>query len=156
MIATWLGGKLSGLIIFAVACTAPFLLIFWIWEAVELHGVVLPLPSGFPLYGPWEFVHGAIPDRIAAEKARDQALKDLGLAQGNEVMLKKGLAMCRASIDGLAAAGKAREDNAQAKVDALLAQMKHYKDRIAALMQIKPTDEKCPVVDQIFTVGAGP
>lgn len=158
MIEGWLAGKLSGIIIFAVACTAPFLLVFWIWEAVELHGIEIPLP----LFGHIELVHGAIADKVMAEQARDKAnaardkaLADLVTSQGNEATLKAGLKTCNDSVADLKKKGEAQQAKAQAAVDAALKAQKGMQSRIAALESIKPTDEKCAVVDQIFTVGGG-
>lgn len=138
------------------ACLMPVCAVGWVWEGVSLHGIAIPAPSGFPLYGPWRLVDGAISARDAAFKERDQAFHDRDIYKNNADQLDKGLTRCNAGVTGLAEARKTLEKAAQALVDQRLAEQKKFNDRMAAVDRIKPTDEKCPVVDQIFSTGFGP
>ena len=141
MIAGWLAGKLSGILIFCVACTAPFLLIGCIVFAVQLHGI--------SLFG-WHIVDGAIHGREIAEQARDDALKDLGIAHGNITNLESGLAQCNASVDKLAANGARMVSVAQQMIDTANGLRGSLAANVAAIRGIKSTDEKCPVADTII------
>jgi hypothetical protein len=116
MIEGWLAGKLSGLIIFVVACTAPLFAVVAGYEAVHLHGISIPVP----IIGRVELVHGAIADRLMAEQARDAALKarDLALAnlkvsRANQQKLSAALNTANASIAALGE--KSKQDTAAAE-----------------------------------------
>ncbi len=160
MVQTWLAGKISGIAIFVLACLMPICAVGWAWEGVALHGLSVPAPSGFPLYGPYVLVDGAIGARdraIAARQValgeRDAARKDRDRWKGNAQRLGAGLDRCNDSVTDLAVKGKAREAAAQAKVDGLLAKMQGYRNRIAALDRIQPSNAVCPSVDNIFRTG---
>jgi hypothetical protein len=116
-VVTWLTGKLSGLIIFVVACSAPLFAVAAGYEAVKLHGISVPLP----IVGRIELVHGAIADKLMADQARDQALKERDLARtnlrtarANEQKLTAALDTANASIVGLGE--KSRQDTAAAQL----------------------------------------
>lgn len=113
MIEGWLAGKLSGIIIFCVACMAPIFLVAWIWEAVALHGIEIP----FPIFGPFHLVDGAIHARELAEHVRDKALADLKTCHTNTDTLTAALNKSNASIEDL----HRQSDMATAAADARLA-----------------------------------
>lgn len=149
MIASWLAGKLSGIIIFCMACLMPICAIGWAVEGVELHGIHIP----FPIWGPINLVDGAIGARDAAVTARNKALSDLGTARGNESRLSAGLDQCNASVEKLGAAGKLMVSTAQDMIDKAAALQKSNAAGLAAMAAIKSTDEKCPVALSILQAG---
>lgn len=144
VIAEWLAGKVSGLIIFGLACAAPILLIGCIWLNVELNGIAL---------GSWHIVDGAIHKKELAEKDRDQARSDLATARVNVATLDAGLTRCNASVAALKVAGDQRVKDAQQKVDQANSRRRSVEASIAAIRAVKSTGEKCPAVDEIIMRG---
>ena len=151
MIATWLAGKLSGLIIFVIACTAPFLLVGFLWEAIALHGIEIP----FPIWGPFHLVVGALHARDLAYQARDKALRDLGISQGNVTRLQAGINICNASVDTMKTEGDKRAKAAQDQIDAAVKLAKQLGANLSAVAAIKSSAEACPVADAILHAGFG-
>ena len=156
MIAGWLAGKLSGIIIFVMACLMPITAIGWGYEAVKLHGIGFTGPFGIHVV----LAHGAILDRdnaikdkATAETARDAALRDLATAHKSISNLEGGLGQCNDSIAKLAKTGNAIQD-AASKLAALAAKgQDQLKGNLAAVQAIQSTAEKCPAADAIVTRG---
>lgn len=135
-VITWLTGKLSGIIIFVLACSAPVFAVAAGYEAVKLHGISIPLP----IVGRIELVHGAVADRLMAEQARDQALKDRDLARNNlqtaranEQKLTAALNSANASIAALGEKSKQDTASAEAKLAQERAKGQALAARLASL-----------------------
>lgn len=157
----WIFAKMAAAWVKALVVVAailmPVCLTGWVWEGVSLHGVAIPAPKGFPLYGPWEIVHGALDDTKAAQAARALAEKDRDGWKKAAAQYQSGLNICSAHVAGLGEAAKTWQAAAQKMVDEAIARFKtDYLKRAAAINKIKTTDEKCPMVDQIFSVGVAP
>lgn len=157
MIETWLAQKAVRIAILVAALLCPFAILGCSIETLKLHGIAIPAPSGFPLYGPWELVHGAIADRDAAFRARDAAvvqrdlaLHDRDVARGNQGRLQAGLNVCNASVTGLQKAAQAWQDRASAAVADAEARRRALDRARAAVAGIRSSNEMCPVADQIL------
>jgi len=138
MIATWLAGKLSGLIIFLIACLSIILVPVSAIQTVRLNGI--------SVFG-WYAVHGYKPMWEADER-------DLVTLRDNQQTLKTGLNACNAGVDATKAAGNAMRDAANALIAAAAANANSLKGNIAAIAAVKasPT-ETCPVADSIIKKG---
>ncbi len=141
MIAGWLAGKLSGIIIFCIACAAIPLAIIAGVQTVRLDGFTF-------LW--WHIVEGAIPARDAAIKARDRALTDLGTCHANVAGLEDKIAIQNGKIADL---GKESAD-AKAKADAAYAALadarKSNAAKIAQIMAAKPGPDQCKSADDLI------
>lgn len=137
MIAAWLAGKVSGIIIFCVACLSVVLLPAVIIQTVRINGI--------SVFG-WYAVDGYKP-MLAAEKAKATIL------ESNQITLKSAVTACNSSIDLYAQAGKRMEAAAKQYADAAKALEDQLKTNIAAIRSIKSTDEKCPTADVILRAG---
>lgn len=137
MIAAWLAGKVSGIIIFCLACLGVILIPAMIVQTVRINGV--------SVFG-WYAIQGYKPLYEADEKA-------LTTLRGNNAALDHGLTVCNGSIDALKIAG----DHLAASTNALIQEMEKNNatllTNIAALKRIKSSEEKCPVADTILTAG---
>lgn len=137
MIAAWLAGKVSGLIIFCLACLGVLLIPAMIVQTVRINGV--------SVFG-WYAIQGYKPMYEADER-------DLATLRGNNAALTNGLNTCNGSIDALKLAG----EHLAASTNAIIAQMEKNNaallTNIAALKAIKSSEEKCPVADSILTRG---
>lgn len=158
MIATWLAGKISGLIIFCIACLAPILLVGWIWEAVLLHGIGFTVP----VFG-WHvtLAHGAIEDRDNAFRARDDALGKLKISESN-------LATCRGNEGRLQSAINVQNDHVKALADetaaanaraaAALAKAKQSREKAETtatqILNTKPGADLCQSADALILENA--
>lgn len=141
MIATWLAGKLSGIIIFCLACAAIPLAIVAGVQTVRL--------DGFTLFW-WHVVDGAIPARDAALKARDKALMDLGTCHGNVTTLEANIGIQNGKIADMgkqSAADRAASDAAYA---ALASQRKTNASKIAQILATKPGADQCASADNLI------
>lgn len=137
MIATWLAGKVSGIIIFAIACLSIILLPVAIVQTIRINGVS---------FLGWYAIDGYKP---LYEKFKDEN----GTLRSNNAALDHGLNTCNASVDGIAKAGKALTDATSALVSQLRAENARLASNIAAIKGIKSTNEQCPVADAILTRG---
>lgn len=137
MIATWLAGKVSGIIIFLIACLSIVLIPAVIVQTVRLNGI--------SVFG-WYAVDGYKP-------MYEKLLFKDNILLGNVSALQGGLDRCNVSVTGLAAAGKTMTAAAQALVDARLKEQEAFGKAISKVGAIKPTDAKCPSVDNIFNTG---
>ena len=138
MIATWLTGKVSGLIIFCIACISIILLPIAVIQTVRI--------NGFAPFG-WFTVFDGYKPQL------ELALKENVTLRSNNSALDHGLQTCNASVDGIAKAGKALTDATNALVAQLWAENVQLAANIAAIKGIKSTNEKCPVADSIITRG---
>lgn len=113
----WIAAKLAGstakIVVIVMALFMPVCALGWAWEGVSLHGIEIP----FPFFGPFHLVDGAIHGRELAEKARDKALGDLVIANGNTDRVRAALDESNASIASL----KAESDQRTAAANAALA-----------------------------------
>ena len=137
MIATWLAGKTSGIIIFAIACLSIILLPIAAIQTVRINGVS---------FLGWYVIDGYKP-------LYEKYLNENTTLRSNNSALDHGLQTCNASVDGIAKAGQVLT----AATNALIAQLKadnaHLAANISAIKGIKSTNEKCPVADSIITRG---
>lgn len=157
MIETWLAQKAVRIAILVAALLCPLAMIGCTVETVKLHGIAIPAPSGFPLYGPWELVHGAIADRDAAVRAqksaetqRDLALHDRTVARANQARLQTGLDVCNASVTGLQKTAQAWQEKARKAVAAAAAKGRELDRNRAALRSVPVGDETCPLFDTLL------
>ncbi len=137
MIAAWLAGKASGMIIFCVACLSVILLPMVIVQTVRIDGLDL---------GGWYAVKGYKP-------LYEGLLIENGTLRNNNDVLDRGLKTCNASVDGIAAAGKALTNATAALIAQARAGSQQLVSNAAAIKAIKSTNEKCPVADAILTRG---
>ena len=137
MIATWLAGKLSGIIIFCIACLSIILIPAVIVQTVRINGI--------SFFG-WYAVDGYKP-----MFERDE--KDLVTYRNNQAALQNGLNICNTSVDNIAKAGKMMTDIAQELADQAKQSAEQLRGNISALQSIKSSDEKCPVADFIIQRG---
>lgn len=156
MIAGWLAGKLSGIIIFCIACLAPITAIGWGYEAVKLHGIGFDGPFGIHVV----LAHGAILDRdnaikdkMTAEADRDRYKKDLDTAHKSIGNLQGGLTQCNGSVDKLHDTGTAITAAANKLVIQAAKGQDQLKGNLAAIAAIQSTGEKCPAADAILSRG---
>lgn len=137
MIAAWLSGKISGLIIFCLACLSVVLLPMLVVQTVRI--------DGFDLAG-WYVVKGFRPLYLQDEN-------DLKTLRTNQDTLKAGIATCNGSVDALKKIGDARVADAQSKIAAAEGRALSLQAIIIKLENIKSTNEVCPVADQILRAG---
>lgn len=141
MIAGWLAGKISGLIIFAIACLSIPLAIAAGIQTVRLDGI--------SLFG-WHLVDGAIYAEQQAEHARDRALQDLGVCHTNVKTLQASIDLQNGHIkdlgDKTAAAG--------AKADAALKDAATKSQQLTQLAQkilaAKAGADQCKSADALI------
>lgn len=137
MIASWLAGKASGIIIFCIACLSVVLLPMVVVQTVRIDGLDL---------GGWYAVEGYKP-------LYERSLTELVTLRGNNAALDHGLQTCNASVDALKIAGDLLTRNAQ-KLIAIAGQMQSRLDgNAAAVHAMKSSDAKCPTVDAIIGRG---
>lgn len=139
-----LTGKISGIIIFCIACLSIILLPIAIVQTVRLNGVT---------FLGWHIVDGAIAARDIAYQARDKAESDLRTSQGNQTRLEAGLKQCNGSIDNLAKTGVAITAAADKLIAAAAKGQTVIKGNIDAIRAIQSTGEKCPAADAILSRG---
>lgn len=137
MIAGWLAGKASGIIIFCVACLSVVLLPMVIVQTVRIDGLDL---------GGWYAVQGYKPQL-------ERAQTDLATLHANNAALDHGLNTCNASVDALKKAGDIFTANAQKLIDAANGMASRANTNAAAVAAIKATDAKCPSADAIIGRG---
>lgn len=137
MIEGWLAGKLSGIIIFAVACLSVILLPMVVVQTVRIDGLDL---------GGWYAVDGYKP-------LYERALTELVTLRGNNHALEHGLETCNASVDALKKAGDTMTANAQALIAAANGLQPPLAAAAAAVRAMKSSNEKCPVADAIISRG---
>jgi hypothetical protein len=141
MIAGWLAGKVSGLIIFCVACLAIPLAIGLGIQTVRLDGV--------SLFG-WHVIDGALYEKQQAVQARDLALKNYGICQGNEQKLNASIIEQNAKILIL---GRATA-NAQAAADEALKAAQTRTTQLQAaearILAAKPGADQCKSADTLI------
>ena len=137
MIAGWLAGKVSGIIIFCVACLSVVLLPMLIVQTIRIDGLDL---AG------WYVVKGYKPLYEAVSRNND-------ILKANQVTLQAGLDTCNASVKAAKLAGDKRVSAAQA----LIAEANKKRDKddatIAAMRRILSSKEVCAVADTIITTG---
>lgn len=140
-------------LVIVAALMMPVCLVSCVTETVKLHGISVPVPGGFPLYGPWELVHGALLDTKLAQAAQATAERQRDGWKAEYGKMKGGLETCNASVAALGKAGQTWQAAAQAMVDAALKRQRAYLDAMARVNGIAATDAKCPTVDAIFNAG---
>lgn len=141
MIATWLTGKLSGIIIFVLACLSIPLGIAAGVQTVRLDGI--------SLFG-WHLIDGAIYAEQQAESARDAALKDLGTCQSNERTLQASIAMQNGAIHDLGIKTTEAEAKANAALDDVAAKSKQMAALEQKIMAAKPGADQCKSADALI------
>lgn len=139
MIAGWLAGKVSGIIIFILACLSIPLFIGMTVQAVRIDGLDL---------GGWYAVKG-----YKALYAADEA--NLVTLRSNQAVLSDGLKTCNASVDALSTAGKRMSDAADRLVAAAAPLLNQSQRAAAAVAAIKATGATCPSVSAIIATGFG-
>lgn len=137
MIAAWLAGKASGIIIFCVACLSVILLPMLVVQTVRIDGLDL---------GGWYAVKGYKP-------LYEAALVDANTLRSNNAALDHGLNTCNASVDTLKKVGDALAANAQKLIDAANKLASRANSNAAAVAAIKSTDAKCPSASAIIDRG---
>lgn len=137
MISSWLAGKISGIIIFCVACLSVILLPMMVVQTVRIDGLDL---------GGWYAVKGYKP-------LYEAALVDVTTLRGNNAALDHGLSTCNASVDALKKAGDLFTANAQKLIDAANGLASRANANAAAVHAIKATDAKCPSAGAIIDRG---
>lgn len=137
MIAAWLAGKLSSIIIFAIACLSIVLLPVAIIQTVRINGI--------SLLG-WYAIDGYKPlyEKLSTENATLLA---------NQSALRDGLHTCNASVDAIKKAGDLLTLAAQRLADQARKGQGQLDANAAAVRAIKSSDEKCPVADAILRRG---
>lgn len=137
MIEGWLAGKLSGLVIFAVACLSVVLIPAVVVQTVRI--------DGLDIFG-WYAVDGYRPLYL-------QAKIDLTTLRGNNRTLEAGITTCNASVDALKRAGDARLADAQRQVEEAATHAADLQRDIARLRAVKSSQEVCPNADMILRAG---
>lgn len=137
MIAGWLAGKISGIIIFLIACLSIVLLPAVVIQTVRINGI--------SVFG-WYAVSGYKPLYEADER-------DLVTLRGNQRELQRGLDTCNASVTSLKTASDALNKATQALIEQRLKEAEQFQSRINAVQAIKSTGAKCPSVDNVFQTG---
>jgi len=138
-IAEILAKKLWGILIFCFACIGIVTLPVSVVQSIRLNGM--------SLLG-WEISEGYRPMALRLERENIKLV-------ANNLVISNGLDKCNIGVKSLETARVALQSAAQDLVDERLRLQKEYRDRIARVNAIKPTDAKCPSVDNIFAVGFG-
>lgn len=139
MIAEILAKKIWGILIFCIACLSIVLIPAIIIQSVRL--------NGFSILG-WEWSEGYRPLALRLERENTKLV-------ANNLVISNGLDKCNLGVVELAKARKDFQTEAQNLVNERLRLQQEYRDRISRVNAIKPTDAKCPSVDNIFNVGFG-
>lgn len=137
MIAGWLANKALGMLIFCIACLAPFLLVGMIVQTVRIDGLDL---------GGLYLVQGYKAEAASAEH-------DLDTLRSNQASLRHGLDVCNTSVDSIAKAAGMMTANAKALIDAAAPLRSAAAGAVKVINAIKSTRETCPTADSIFTEG---
>jgi hypothetical protein len=138
VIAGWLAGKASGIIIFCIACLSIILLPVAVIQTVRI--------NGFAPFG-WFTVFEGYKPKL------ELTLKENATLRSNNAALDNGLKTCNASVDGIAIAGKALTDATNTIVAQKKRERAQLASNIAAMKGVKSSNEKCPVADSIITRG---
>lgn len=139
MIASWLSGKISIVVLFAVACLSVILLPALVVQSVRL--------NGFSILG-WEWSEGYRPIALRLERENSKLV-------ANNLVISNGLDKCNIGVKGLETARLSFQSEAQKLADEHLHLQKSYAARIAQVSTIKPTGAMCETADAIINVGFG-
>lgn len=134
MIATWLAGKVSGIVIFCIACLSIVLVPALAIETVRLNGI--------SILG-WYAVDGYKP-------LYEKLLQQQPTLLANNATLKQEVKTCNAHVDSLAKAGQAQTAATQDAVNKAAAAQSSLVQARAALAKIKASNEQCPVADSML------
>lgn len=136
-IGGWLAGKVSGIIIFILACLSIPFFVGMVVQTVRIDGLDL---------GGWYAITG-----YKTALATDETA--LVTLRGNNTVLDAGLKKCNGGVTDVADAAKALHEATAALVAAKEALADQNKKNIAAINAIKSSGEKCPVAESILNAG---
>lgn len=131
----WLAGKVGKLAVYGLALAGVILIPVAAWQHVTING--------------WPFVGGGLRGEVAALDRGINApvtgyVARLARAEGNSKALDGALGLCSASVERLGLEGKARTDEAQARLDRERARGEALSRRVGALLAAQPTtDDLC-------------
>jgi hypothetical protein len=103
--------------------------------------------NGFSILG-WEISEGYQPQAL-------RLARENGKLIANNLVLSNGLDKCNIGVASLETARKTFQAEAQKLVDERLRLQQEYAALAKRVGAIKPTDAKCPTVDNIFNTGFG-